>query len=225
MSDEQETELAQQRDSLARMQAGLALCIWRLHADGTRTLMATPVDADFAARRAKQWRERGMTIEVVEQVPPYGHTDDRRLWEPPFPHPALEAKIAFYATDQGLSRATSAALAMDTLPTDELLRIARQHADAGAPDDDLLALLEEVLRLRARTAGQARSNQDSSRLASLLTAVLYRTDPDLCHQVLDAGGFTIHDFFGDDRRPGELMEDFIDETYEEATEQNGDVDV
>ena len=219
MGDREGDDLAARlRESGVRRDAGLSLCIWRVHSDGDRSLLATPVDADYAERRASQLRDRGWHVEVVEQVAPYGHTDDRRLWQAPFPHRLLDDRIAGHAGGL-MDREQSAALAMGTLPTDEVLRIARDHGKAGAPDDDVLALLEEVLRLRARTANQFRSNQDLAHLASLLAAVLHRTDPDLCRRALDDAGYSLHDFFGDDRT-GELMEDFIDEQYREAVEHD-----
>lgn len=127
--------LADHRETAARMRAGLALCIWRHHPDGSRSLMATPVDRDHAEHYLTELRERGMDVEIVEQAPPYRHTDATRLWQEPLPHPGLEAKIA-RDEERFVTREAAARLALRQLPVDEVLRIARQHAAAGSPDDD-----------------------------------------------------------------------------------------
>ncbi len=203
-----------QADSAERARAGPALCIWRVHDDGTRTLLATPVDAGYAGRLADQLRARGMHIEVVEQPAPYGHTDNQRLWDQPLPHPQLEDQIA-RDIGSGFSRRAATALRMEWLPTDELLRILRGHAEAGAADDDMLALLQEVLRLRAREEACRRHSADLAAALGKVAACLYRTDAPLCVRALEDAGFGLHDLFGDDRS-GAIDEDWIDELVAEV---------
>ena len=203
-----------QVDSTERARAGLALCIWRVHEDGSRTLMGTPVDADYADWLAAQLRADGMRIEIVEQPPPYGHTENERLWDRPLPHPQLEEQIA-RTIGPGLSSRAATALRMDWLPTDELLRMLRSHAEAGAADDDTLALLQEVLRLRAREEACRRHNADLAAALGKVAACLYRTDASLCVRALEDAGFGLHDLFGDDRS-GAIDEDWIDELVAEV---------
>lgn len=198
-----------------RQARGVALCVWRVHHDGTRSLMATPVDDEYADRLAVQLRSRGMDIEIVEQPAPYRHTSSERLWDGELGHPVLDEQLSRY-TDGPFDRASSASLAMDWLPTDELLRIIRNHAAAGAPDDDTLALLQETLRLRSREAACRRHTDQLGGALATVAACLYRADPDLCRQALEQRGFSLHDLFAFDLEPTTLCEEWIDELVEEA---------
>lgn len=198
------------------------VCVWRVDDDGTRSLLAIPVDREFADRFADEMRARGMTVDVTVEPAPYDPWRDDRLWEAPVPRSWLEEQVGRYRHHfPGHSRA-SVSTGLDRLPTDEILRMLRQQEQRGAPHDDMLALLSEVLRLRSVVGSTSEYRQRLAHGYSLVAAVLWRLDEDQASRAIEAGGFSPHDWWGSDWPPYDLMDDFIDELVDEALSDERD---